>query len=112
MTDPPELAERIDRLCRNSADADHERTVLIQMEDLLAQGYIEALRGEARSRRLAERLEALMGTLDAPGAMLEAQTVARERQLVDASVKDLRLRLRVLRDQHARLGGGQSACHG
>jgi len=112
MLEPSGLAERIDSICSRMADVNAERELLIEIEDVLAQGYIEALRGESRSRRLAERLEAIMGTLDSPGAMSEAQTLVRERQLVDASVRELRLRLRVLRDHLARLGGDQAALHG
>jgi hypothetical protein len=110
--DPSDLAERIDIVCARAADANAERALLIEIEDLLAQGYIEALRGEARSRRLAERLEEIMGTLNAPGAMSEAQALVRERHRVDASVRELRLRLGVLRGHLVRLGGRESASHG
>jgi hypothetical protein len=110
--DPSDLAERIDSICGRATDVNAERALLIEIEDLLALGYIEALRGEARSRRLAERLEEIMATLDAPGAMSEAQAILRERHLVDASVRELRLRLGVLRGHLARLGGRECASQG
>ena len=110
MTGASDLAQRIEDACRRAAEPDEERRMPAQMEDLLAEGYIEALRGEARSRRLAERLAALMETLDAPGAAVEARALVRERHLVEARVRELRVRLRVLRDHLARLGGEQPAC--
>lgn len=103
-----DLEKRIDRLCRRALGDADAATLVPEMEDLLAVGYVEALCGEARSRRLASRLEELVETLDAPDAAAEARRLARERRHVDQTTRELRRQLGEMREHFVRLGGGSS----
>ena len=73
------------------------------MEDALAEGYVEALAGEARSRRHAERLEALVEILDQAGAAVEIARIVPEKRRLDARVAVLRDRLALLRERFEQL---------
>ena len=106
MNELADLPERIDRLCSRASTVRRDERLLSEMEDLLAEGYLAALRGEACSRRLSARLERLIETLDEPGSALEVRRVALEQRSLDIRVRELRARLAVMRDQFARLGGG------
>ena len=106
MTEIADFPARIDRLCALASAAPADEALLSEMEDVLAEGYLEALRGEARSRRLGTRLEDLLGALDQPASALEARRVAREKRTLDRAVGELRARLGTMREQFARLGGG------
>jgi hypothetical protein len=104
MRDRSDLALRIARLSsRASAEGRPPEGLLGEMEDVLAEGYLKALAGEARSRRLAERLERLVESLNQPGVAVEARRVALEKRGLDAEVADLRARLNVMREQFAEL---------
>jgi len=104
MRDRSDLALRIARLSsRASEEARLPEALLGEMEDVLAEGYLKALSGEAGSRRLAERLERLVGSLDQPGVAVEARRIALEKRGLDAQVTDLRARLSVMREQFAQL---------
>jgi hypothetical protein len=109
MTDSTGLLERIDRLAARAETARPDDELLSEIEDLLAEGYMEALTEEAKSRRLAARLERLVETLDEPGAAVEARRLAVQRRTLDQGISTLRLRLNAIREQFVRLGGGQSA---
>ena len=109
MAEYTELLERIDRLAA-CADIRHaDDALLSDIENLLAEGYMQALTEEARSRRLAGRLERLVETLDEPGAAVEARRLAVQRRSLDQRIRTLRGRLHAIREQFVRLGGGQSA---
>lgn len=104
VRDRSDLALRIARLSSRAAAAPRPSAGLLgEMEDVLAEGYLTALSGEAGSRRLAERLERLVATLNQPGAAVEARRVALEKRGLDADVADLRARLGLMREQFARL---------
>jgi hypothetical protein len=102
MREPGDLVTRIDRLCSRAAEPSDER-LLGDMEDLLAEGYLEALSREARSRRLAERLERLVEILDQPEAAVEIRRIVPQKRGLDAQVALLRERLGVMREQFAQL---------
>ena len=93
MAESGDIMARIDRLCSRASDARPTGPLLRDIEDGLAEGYVEALAGEARSRRLAERLEALVETLDQPGAAVEIARIVPEKRKLDAQVAVLRDRL-------------------
>jgi hypothetical protein len=109
MAEYAELLERIDRLAARADTSRADDALLSEIEDLLAEGYVQALTAEARSRRLATRLERLVETLDEPGAAVEARQLAVQRRSLDQKITTLRLRLHAIREQFVRLGGGQSA---
>jgi hypothetical protein len=109
MAEYAELMERIDRLAARAATRRADDALLSEIENLLADGYMQALTHEAESRRLAARLERLVETLDEPGAAVEARRLAIQRRSLDQKISTLRLRLHAVREQFVRLGGGQSA---
>ena len=104
-----ELATRIESLSSRAAGAGEDARLLAEIEDVLAAGYIEALSGEAQSRRLGERLERVVETIDEPGMAVEVRRLARERRSLDAAVEGLRAQLSILRRHFIRLGGGYPA---
>jgi hypothetical protein len=104
-----ELATRIDRLSARAAGVREDARLLVEIEDVLAEGYIEALTAEAKSRRLAERLERLVARIEEPGVAVEFRGLALERRSLDASIGELRAQLAVVREHFIRLGGGQPA---
>jgi hypothetical protein len=95
MSEYSELLDRIDAQ-RRRALAVPQPDVRDELEDLLTEGYLVALTGESRSRRLSERLETLAHKLD-QGAAIEVRLVAREKRTVDQRVRLLRDRLAELR---------------
>src|SRR3954469_3764318 len=102
MRDRSDLALRIARLSSRASEGPRPPEGLLgEMEDVLAEGYLKALSGEAGSRRLAERLERRVERLNQPGAAVEARRVALEKRSLDAEVADLRARLNVMREQFA-----------
>ncbi|MDP9294090.1 MAG: hypothetical protein M3O90_06670 [Actinomycetota bacterium] len=105
MLESADLMTRIDRLCLRASDARSAEPLLGEMESLLDEGYLEALTGDARSRRLAERLERLVEILDEPEAAVEARRTALRKRGVDDKVSVLRGRLELLREHFVRLRG-------
>jgi hypothetical protein len=104
MSELSELLDRIDAQCRRALDGP-STDARGELEDLLTEGYLAALTGESRSRRLSERLETLAENLDDEDVAIEARMIAREKRTVDRRVRVLRERLNELR---ARAGGGSS----
>ena len=104
-----ELSTRIDTLSARAAGVREDARLLAEIEDLLAEGYIEALNGEAKSRRLGERLERLVATIEEPGVAGEIRSLALERRSLDARIGELRAQLAVMRKHFIRLGGGHTA---
>ena len=109
MAEYAELLDRIDRLAARADTPRVDDALLSEIEDLLAEGYMQALTEEARSRRLAARIEQLVETLDEPGAAVEARKIAVQRRTLDQKISTLRVRLNAVREQFVELGGGQSA---
>lgn len=99
MRDSSDLALRIARVSSRASEGRPPEGLLGEMEDVLAEGYLTALSGEAGSRRLAERLERLVEVIDQPGAAVEARRVALEKRGIDADVSDLRARLALVHEQ-------------
>jgi hypothetical protein len=109
MIEMADLPRRIERICSRASGASADERLLSEMEDLLAEGYLVALTGDARSRQLGARLEQLLETLDEPDSAREARRIALQKRSLDRRVDDLRSRLAVMREQFARLGGGNPA---
>ena len=103
MAESTDLATRIERLCGRVSKARSSDRLLGEIEDLLGDGYLEALTYEADSRRLAERWEHRVADLDEQEAALEMRRIAAQRRIVDAKVALLRSRLAVLREQFVQL---------
>lgn len=103
-----QLIDRIDSRSRQEAAGPGAASASEQVEDLLTEGYLAALTAESRSRRIAERLEALAQSLEDEGAAVEARKLAVEKRTLDERVRVLRARLGDLREHFRRLGDRSS----
>ena len=109
MPECMELRERIGRLLSRAPYATDDARLLSEMEDVLSQGYVEALSAEARSSRLRHRMEDLVERLDEADAAVEVRRLAVQRRALDQHARDLREQLAIMREHFIRLGGGRSA---
>jgi hypothetical protein len=111
MREWADLVSRIDRL--SSGASSHGGSTdrrLQELEELMAEGCLAALRGDAQSRRLAARLERLVEDVDHPEAALEVRRVALEKRGVDERIRTLRERVAAMRAQLMQLRR-ESAAH-
>jgi hypothetical protein len=104
MPDFAELRQRIDALGARASGGQADAGLLAEIEDLLAEGYVCALRGDHHGRRLQTRFEALTEAVGAAEAAQELQTVVREQQMVAEATRELRRELAVMRERWAALG--------
>jgi hypothetical protein len=104
MRDFADLNQRIDALCARASSEERDARLLVEIEDLLAEGYICALHGDHRTRRLQTRLDELLADADAADAAHELQSVARERRMIHEATQELRTRLAVMRSHWVALG--------
>ena len=101
MLDFDDLEARIDALCARATSERPSARLLVEIEDLLAEGYICALRGDHLSRHLQDRLDAL---LHAAGSGDELRALAHEQRAVSEGTRELRTRLAVMRERWMSLG--------
>jgi hypothetical protein len=101
MPDFTELKARIEALCTRATSGEPDARLLVEIEDLLAEGYVSALQGDHLTRRLQSRLETLM---EAAESVEQLRTVARERRMISDATEDLRSRLDVMRRHWIALG--------
>jgi hypothetical protein len=99
MRDFTDLEQRLEELAQRAAGPDADALLLVELENLLSEGYARALAGDARRRRLDERLDELIARLDEPGVAGEVRRVTMERRTVDRGREDLRARLELVRDE-------------
>jgi hypothetical protein len=100
MPDFDELKQRIAALCARAASGHADAKLLVEIEDLLAEGYVCALRGDRHSQRLQRRFEALV----AAEAAEQLRSVAREQRMVSQATQELRSQLAVMREHWIALG--------
>jgi uncharacterized coiled-coil protein SlyX len=93
MSDFSDLERRIERLRNRAASGPLTAQLVAEIEDVLTEGYISALQADARSRRLRERVDALVDDPDAPPAAEEVRQLGSERRMLEQSVHALRKRL-------------------
>jgi hypothetical protein len=93
MRDLAELEERMEVLCAQISSERPDTRLLAAMEDLLAEGYVCALRGDHRTRRLQKRFDAAVA---AAHGVEELQAIAREQRMVAEATRDLRSQLAVM----------------
>jgi hypothetical protein len=103
MRELPEIERRIECLCSDLSSEWADACVLAEMGDVLVLGYLWALRADARSRRLSERIDRLLEEFDDPQAADEVRRLARERRAIDVATQRVRLRLGALASLFARL---------
>jgi hypothetical protein len=101
MPDFRELMERIQDLCTRATSGAPDARLLVEIEDLLAEGYVSALRGDHRCRQLRRRIDALV---ESGAAADELQAVAREQRTMAAAAHELRSQLAVMREHWTSLG--------
>lgn len=104
MPDFADLKQRIDALCARASSEDRDARLLVEIEELLAEGYICALHGDQRTRALQTRLDELLAYADGADAAHELQSVARERRIVHEATQELRSQLAVMRAHWVALG--------
>lgn len=108
MSEQADLHRRFDALSSRAREGVADERVLSQMEDLLAEGYVGALAGEARSRRLEQRLEMLLPEMEEPAVAKEARRLALQRRTLDEAVRELRAELARMREEFVARGGGRA----
>src|SRR3954471_19055998 len=101
MPDFAGLRRRIDALCARAASEHPDARLLVEIEDLLAEGYMSALHGDHRIRRLQMRFDALVASADGADQL---QIIAREQRSVAEATRDLRSHLAVMREHWVALG--------
>jgi hypothetical protein len=104
MRDFADLNQRIDALCARASSEERDARLLVEIEDLLAEGYVCALRGDRHSQRLQRRFEALVDAVDAAEAAEQLRSVAREQRMVSQATQELRSQLAVMREHWIALG--------
>ena len=104
VPDFTELKRRIDLLCARASSEHPDARLLIEIEDLLAEGYVCALHGDQHSRRLQRRFEALVEAVDAAEAAQELHVIAREQRIISEATRELRSDLAVMREHWVALG--------
>ena len=91
------IERRIHAVCSPaSIDGDATR-MLAEIGDVLALGYVSALRADAAFRRLEDGIERLASHLDDADSVAEVQRLVQERRTIDEATCELRARLGVLR---------------
>ena len=99
------LHARIEALTVKACAGEHDAALVRRLEDLLAEGYREALRLDRQRRRLDERMQALAGRTPLADAAAELRRLGREGRSLDRHAAELRSGLRVLRERFVALGG-------
>jgi hypothetical protein len=95
-----ELETRIDTLCARAMSENPDSRLLVEIEDLLAEGYLCALHGDQLSRRLQSRFETLVES----GSGDQLRAVAHEQRLVAEATRRLRAQLAAMRERWVALG--------
>jgi hypothetical protein len=93
MSEFTDLESRLDQLSAQAAEAQPDDGLLAEMESILSEGYARALAGDARRRRLVNRLAELAHRIDAASAAAEANTAAVTLSTLDDTLQSLRGRL-------------------
>jgi hypothetical protein len=105
MSEFSDLEGRIERLHSRAASEPLTPELVAEIESVLAEGYVSALRADARSHRLREQVDALVDDIDVPRMAEEMRRLGRERRTLEQSARALRERLAVLQSLVARAAG-------
>jgi hypothetical protein len=108
MRDLSELERRIERLQSRASRGPLNPRLVDEIEDVLAEGYVLALRCDARGYRLAEQVDALAIEVDEAPIADEVRRLVRERRTVERTANRLRARLGTLRSLVARAGAART----
>jgi len=100
VTDFADIEQRVATLQSRVASGGVDDAFLTEIDAVLAEGYLVALKADAHCRRLHDRLRALSG--EPPYTAEVAWELAREKLAVETSARELRARLRDIRAFAAR----------
>jgi hypothetical protein len=99
------LHARIEALTVRAGAGEGDAAFVKRLEDLLAEGYREALRLDGERRQLDERMEALARRAPLADVAAELGRLGREGRSLDRHAAELRSGLRMLRERFVALGG-------
>jgi hypothetical protein len=105
MQDITALHARIEALTVRARAGEHDPAFVQRLEDLLAEGYHEALRLDRRRKLLDERMAALAARAPLSEAAIELRRLGREGRSLDRHAAELRSGLHMLRERFVALGG-------
>jgi hypothetical protein len=98
------LHARIDRVLEHAREAPADGTVLQELNDVLCEGYAEALQAEAKLMRLEERLAERIAA-PRTDRTDDVQVLAGEHRSSEQEVARLRARLAAAHQRFVALGG-------
>jgi hypothetical protein len=101
VPDFSELKQRIGALCARASSAQPDARLPVEIEDLLAEGYVRALRRDGRSRGLQRRFDPLVAS---SGGGAELQEIVREQRTIAEATRELRSELARMRAHWVALG--------
>jgi hypothetical protein len=104
MDDFRRLHDRIDLVCERARGAASDPGVMAEMNDVLSEGYAEALLAEARLMRLEERLADEIATVS-PGRADAVRSLANQYRSAEQALAALRVHLSAMHDRFVALGG-------
>ena len=100
------LLKQIDALVARAARSRGDDELLVEIEDVLSDGYTVALSGEARMVQLEEELDSLLNSADRRRAR-ELRMLLTEHRATERSVATLRSMLARLHQEFVALGGAR-----
>lgn len=98
------LHARIDRACERAQRAAGDPAAMAEMNDVLSEGYAEALLAEAELMRIEERLADQIGRVSHGRAEAVRRLMSQQRT-AERAVAGLRAHLAVTQDRFVALGG-------
>jgi hypothetical protein len=96
MGEPSDLERRIEQLLMRASSWPLSAELVVEIESVLSEGYVCALRADARSHRLREQVSALVEDVDKPSTAGEVLRLARESRTIAQSTSRLRESLAAL----------------
>jgi hypothetical protein len=100
MVDVSEIRQRIEILCARAGSEKASARLLVEIEDLLAEGYLCALHWDHHGQHLKQELDTLLDE----GTPEQLRSVAREQRRTLEAARDLRSHLAVMREHWVALG--------
>ena len=108
MSEFLDLERRIEHLRSRAASGPVTAALVAQIEDVLAEGYMSALRADARTRWLRKQVDAFVDDIDVPRVAEEMRRLGRERRRLEEAAGALRNRLAGLQSLVERAAGPHS----
>jgi hypothetical protein len=103
------IVRRLELLSAKALAGPVDEALLDDIEHALNEGYVCALRADARSRRLRERIDDLLDDVHDRRPAEAARRLAAQERRIDEAARGLRARLTVLRALAAPAAGARGA---